>query len=231
MVAVARDRDIVRDRPDRLEFFIDAFQVAVLARPHIGVAAEAHVDRLVGALDLPGEAVAQPRVGQFDLLAVDDALVEEAVLVADAAPVPRQLQGRHGIDEARRQAPQAAVAQARVRLHGDDVVQVEAQIGQGAARQLLHMAVQQVRVQQPSQQELDAEIIDLLRLFRVIAVLRGNPVRGDQVLHHVGQDLVDLFLRQTLRRFIEEDVRFLGEQGLEFSLAFPSFRFDACFPT
>ena len=121
-VMVPRHGHIIRDGPDRIEFFIDTFQVAPPARTHVGVAPEPDIDGLIGAFGLPGEPVAQPGIRQFHLLPVNDALIKKAVLIADAAPVSRQLQGCHGIDEAGGKTAQPAIAQARIRFHGHDLI-------------------------------------------------------------------------------------------------------------
>ena len=100
VVMIANDRNVVRDGADRRIIFVNAFELSVFRRPHVGVAAEADVYGLIYSLDFPGIAVDQPVVRKLYLLAVDDALVEQPVLVADAASVSRQLQRRQGVDEA-----------------------------------------------------------------------------------------------------------------------------------
>ena len=61
-----------------------------------------------------GIAVAQPLVGLLDLPAVDDLLLEDAELVADAVAQRRHFERGQRIDEAGREAAEAAVAQARL---------------------------------------------------------------------------------------------------------------------
>ena len=81
--------------------------------------------------DLPGVAVGQPLVRHLHLLAVYDALAEEAVLVADGAADGGEVQGRHGVQEAGGQTAQAAVAQRGFRLLVEHLAQGEAQLLEG----------------------------------------------------------------------------------------------------
>ena len=83
---------------------------------------------------LPREAVGQPVVGALHLAAALDVLAEETVAVAHAVAVARDALVGHGVEEARSQAAQAAVAQARVDLLAAELVQVHAEGGQA----LLH---------------------------------------------------------------------------------------------
>ena len=68
--------------------------------------------RPLGPRDLPRVAEAQPLVGLLDLPAVDDLLLEDAELVADAVAERGHLQRRQRVEEAGREAPEAAVAEA-----------------------------------------------------------------------------------------------------------------------
>ena len=97
--------------------------IRVDGRPGIGAqgaaaqlerAVELHFDRLVRARDLPRVRAAEPVVRLLVLPAVLDGLPEDAVLVAQAVAHGRELHRRHRVEEARGQAPEPAVAQARV---------------------------------------------------------------------------------------------------------------------
>lgn len=86
----------------------------------------------------------------------------------------RQLESRQGIDETGRQTAQAPIAQPRIRLQGHDGIQVESQFLQALPGHVLHAAVHQVGIQQPAQQEFDAEIIHLFGLPGVIPLFRTS---------------------------------------------------------
>ena len=95
-----------------------------------GLDASEEVDRdhVLGARDLPRVAEAQPVVGLLELPAVHDALLEDAVVVAQPIAVRGQAQRGHRVEEARRQTPEAAVAQPRVLLDLLQLLQLEAQL-------------------------------------------------------------------------------------------------------
>src|ERR1019366_9213984 len=73
-------------------------------------------DEGVGPGDLPGVPVPEPVVGRLALVPAQDALAEEAVLVADAVAEERKGERRGGVDEARREAAEAAVPEAGIYL-------------------------------------------------------------------------------------------------------------------
>jgi hypothetical protein len=108
-------------------------------------AATAEADQVAGvaALDLPGNPVTQPATRRFTLPAVlVDRLGEDAVVVADTVADGRVLQRGERVEEARRQPPEAAIAEARVDFLLGDPLQVEAEFGQRFARLLDQLAVE-----------------------------------------------------------------------------------------
>ena len=72
-------------------------------------------------LELPGVAMPQPVVGRLDLAAVMDALREHAVAISQPVAERRQTERGEGVEKARCQAPETAIAQRSVRLALDDV--------------------------------------------------------------------------------------------------------------
>ena len=74
-----------------------------------GMAAEADVEAVVRTRDLPGIALLQPLVGDLDLGAVADLLVEDAELVAEAVADRRHLKRRKRVEVAGGKAAEAAV--------------------------------------------------------------------------------------------------------------------------
>ena len=93
----------------------------------LGVPAEATVTARLGVRELPRRAEREPRVGLLDLLAVDEGLAEDAVLVADAVADARDAHRRQRVDEAGREAAEAAVAEAGLDLLRRAASQVEPQ--------------------------------------------------------------------------------------------------------
>ena len=76
----------------------------------------------------PRAAEVLPVVRQLDLLAVDDALTENAELIADGIARGGDVERRHRVEIARGQAAEAAVAETRVGLAFKDVRCAEAQL-------------------------------------------------------------------------------------------------------
>jgi hypothetical protein len=88
-----------------------------------GIASEAHGIMLVGARELPWRTILQPGFRLLDLLAVDNRLRKHAVFIADAIAPGGQSQGGHRIEKAGRQPAQTTVAERRVRLAFDHLVE------------------------------------------------------------------------------------------------------------
>ena len=86
------------------------------------------------ALDLPAEAIAQPGIRLFDLVAVLEALVKHAVVITNAVTDDRQPEGGATVEEAGGEATETAVAEARVMLVLIDVFKVEPQSRQRFCR-------------------------------------------------------------------------------------------------
>ena len=105
----------------------------------LGAAAELHFHRPLRPRDLPGIAEAQPLVGLLHLPAVDDLLLEDAELVADAVADRRDLQRRQRIEEAGGEAAEAAVAEAGLVFVREQLVEVEADLGRPPARTSSYM--------------------------------------------------------------------------------------------
>ena len=68
------------------------------------------LDRVFERGHFPAIAVLEPAIGHFYLLAVDDALTEQAVLVANAAAHRGQIERRERVHEARGEAAKATIA-------------------------------------------------------------------------------------------------------------------------
>ena len=102
---VAGDRHVVGDRAD----------------VHVG---EMNVFRFLLVTDGEGVSLLHPRVGVLVLEAVVDRLLEQAVAIEDAVAGDREFEGRAGVEEAGRQAAEAAVAQGGVGFLFQDVGEV-----------------------------------------------------------------------------------------------------------
>ena len=152
---VAEHRHVMGDAHHRL----GGMPAPVHPPAGIGVAgeaaAEAHPAALVRLGDLPGPAALEPLVGDLHLPAVLDQLVEDAELVADAIAHRRDLQAGQRLQEAGRQPAQAAVAQAGLLLHRQDLLDVaHAEAAEGLTGRIADAQHQQVVAQLGTDQEL-----------------------------------------------------------------------------
>ena len=165
------------------------------------LAAEAHEH---GVLRLPRVALVEPVVRDLHLAAVDDLLLEQAVVVAHAVAKSQDTLGGHGVQEARGQTSQASVAQARVALLGDELLKVDVHLGQALLHDVSDAVVEQVVVEQRAQEELEAEVVDLLLVaLLVLGVRRGElavGLAGDEL----GKRLV-LVLRRAVPEVLADE--------------------------
>ena len=121
----------------------------------LDMAAEADADGLVRAAHLPWVAVGEPFVGGLVLGAVHDLLLEEAVAITHAVAVARDALVRHGVEEAGGEAAQAAIAERRIGLVLLERVEVAPKLGQAVLHKVMDAKVQQVVIEQTTDQELD----------------------------------------------------------------------------
>jgi hypothetical protein len=91
----------------------------------LGAAAKADEAGLLGVGNLPRPAALEPFIGDLDLPAIADQLVEDAEFVANAIPRGRDLERGQRFQEAGRQTAQAAVAQSRFLLHIEEILDVD----------------------------------------------------------------------------------------------------------
>ena len=130
---------------------------------------------------LPGIAPAQPPVGNLDLVAIVDLLLEHAVLIADSVAHDGELQRRAAVQKAGGEAPKASVAEACVQLLGLDVLQIAGELRRRLQCVLLEAGAEQGIVQAASDEEFHGNIRNLLALAVAVVAL-GVPPLTDQVI-------------------------------------------------
>ena len=122
--------------------------------------AEADLVHHLGALEFPGVAEIQPVLRLLQLEAVGNHLAEQAVLVADAVAVAGDAQGGHAFHEAGGQSTEATVTQGGVRFQPADALQVDAEVGQGAAGLFEDAEVGQAVDQQATDEKFQGKVVD-----------------------------------------------------------------------
>ena len=161
-----------------------------------GLVGEGHRHLVRVAAAAPRVAQALPVVGRLVLEAVLERLLEQAVFVAQAVAVQRQVHRRGRIEEARRQPAEAAVAQRRVVnifKHG----QIQSAVGKRLPHLLEDAQREQIVVDHAAREVFRAEIVGAARaLVRVAALI---PVVRDRVHHDAAQRLVQLAGRRILQ--------------------------------
>ena len=203
-VAVADDRQIVRNALDLLR----RLPAPLLAALGIGIddaSAEMHDLRMLGALHLPGIAVLEPGIGLFDLVAVDDLLAEDAVVVSKAVAGAGDVEGGHGIEVARGEAPEAAIAEAGVGLVVAKIVPVDAVVLEGFAAELVGLEVDDVVPEKPPHEELEAQVVDALDVLVAVERLGRYPALDDAVADGIGECRI-LVARGHARFFLADGV-------------------------
>ncbi len=197
-LAVAHHGHVVGHRVHRL--------VAEFHRHGVGLAAQA-----------PRVALPLPVVGGFPLLAVHDRLFEQAVLVADAVTVERQVVGGRRIEVAGRQPPQSAVAQRRV-LDLLQAGQIDPLVGQNGAHLVQHPHVVQIAEHQPPHQKFSGQIVSALAVG--VAVPAPLPTGIERSARPAAQRKVELCRGGSLQRGL------IFHLELFFQLRYQFFFFD-----
>ena len=190
-------------------------ELAIPHVAHIGVAAELDIHGLVRLAVLPREAVAQPVVGNLDLVAADDLLLKESILIADRAAMPRETMCRKRVNKARGETTESAVAETCVRLNLVRIREVQLEVSENLLQCFLNAEVDEVGFQQSAKQELNGEVVDLLLLALGILFVRLDPVIRDGLLGGCRDRLIDLNLRQFLHLAAKHHVRGCDKAALQ----------------
>ena len=185
VVAVTEDRRVVGNADHGLLRDPARAVAAAVVGVVLGAAAELHFHRPFGTGDVPGGAVAQPLVGSFHLAAVDDVLIEDAELVADAVAQGGDLERGHRVEEAGGEPPQAAVAQARFLLLPEQFREVEPELGDRLLDLRVDAEIDQVVAQVRAEQELGGEVGDRARAFARVGLGGAHPAMQQVVAHQV----------------------------------------------
>ncbi|SVK46427.1 Uncharacterised protein [Acinetobacter baumannii] len=176
-------------------------------------AAEAHLVAGVMARKLPRIAVLQPVVRRFHLLAIDDVLLEHAVLIANAVAAPRQRQRRQRVEEAGRQAPQTAVAEPGVVLFLQQLRQVQSHLVQRVVDVLINTHRQQRVRQRAADQKLHRQVIHLPHVLRQLGAVGAQPALHHAIAHRE-QDGVEPVVAVGDRRIFADDKHQLIGDGM-----------------
>ena len=213
-IVVADDRHIVRYRHDDHRVFMDKLQFAVHLT-HIGITVELHIDRFVRLAVLPYEAVAQPVVRQLHLIAADDLLFKETILIANGAAMSRQTVCSERVDKAGSETTETAVAEPRIRLFLVGVRELQIELLQNLLHRLLNAEVDEIGAQEPTEQKLNGKIVDLLDALLRVLPIRLDPVVRNGLLRRRRNRLVDFGFGQLVETPPKENVRRCDKAALQ----------------
>src|SRR5262249_18406124 len=151
------------------------------AATHLERAVQVDLDPVVRAGDLPGVGATEPVVWVLALPTVLDRLPEHPVLVAQAVAHGRELHRRHRVEEARRESPEAAVAEPGVGLLLEEADPVEVLLSDDPLRDRIEQQVHDVVRQRAADQELHRQVVDALRVPPFVGLPRAHPAQGQEV--------------------------------------------------
>ena len=130
----------------------------------IGAHGPAEVDSVarLRPFELPGTGLAQPVLRLLDLPAVLERLPEQSVVVANAVAAGGETHGRHGVEEAGGETPEAAVAERGVRLVGEERAVVDAEALDDRPQPFVEPQVDDRILEQPADEEFHGKVVDPL---------------------------------------------------------------------
>ena len=182
VISIAYDGQVIGDRAHALVSLLHEMSLALFIHLYVHISAEFDDLRVLGAAQLKGIAVFQPVVGNLDLIALLNLLLEHTVMVADSAAVGRIAQGSQRIQETGCQSSQTAVSKSCVGLLIFDQVQVAAQLLQSFLYFIIISQVNQVIAQGASHQEFHGHIVHNLRVLLLHLLLSGQPCVNNRIL-------------------------------------------------
>mmetsp|Transcript_9957 Transcript_9957/g.31637 ORF Transcript_9957/g.31637 Transcript_9957/m.31637 type:complete len:620 (-) Transcript_9957:59-1918(-) len=180
---VARHRVVVGHGLQDLAAAPAGALLASRVRVAFDVAVEADAVGHVLARDLEAIRAGKPIVRHLHLPPVDDLLLKQAVVVPDAVAPEREVLGRARVQEARREAAEAPVAEGRVRLVVVELLELEAQLLHGLAVVLLDVQVGERVLQVAADQVLRGQVVTPLRVL-LLEVGVGVVEGLDQTVAH-----------------------------------------------
>ena len=125
---VTRDRDIISHSLDNLATLPRGLLLALIVLPAIYVAVELDVNCDVVSLKFPWVEV-EPVIWDFNLVSVNDLLLEDTVSVSQTVAPSWVVQGGHRIEEASGETSKTTITKSSVVLLRDYIFHAESEIG------------------------------------------------------------------------------------------------------
>jgi hypothetical protein len=180
---VPRDRRVKRRGQHVFRLHPLVAETSLLVGEGAYAAVELHPEAVSGPRDLPGVAVAQPAIGHLDLGAVDDPLMKDSVVVAQAVPVTGVAEGGQRIEKARGETAEPTIAEAGVPLRLAEILEAVAQLGQSLGAGVEEPHGDQAVSQRPAHEVFERQVVDALGVLLVVRVLGADPALDEPVAH------------------------------------------------
>lgn len=127
------------------------------------------------ALDFPGVAMVQPEVGDLNLVAILNNLLEDAIVVPDSVAPGRDLEGGKRVKEASCESTEASVSKGSVSLLLVELFEVVANAHEGVFELALEVGVDECILESSPHEELEGEIIDSFGIIIRVELLCVIP--------------------------------------------------------
>ena len=198
---VTQDGRVVRHADDGLARYPAHSRAVAFVHVLFGHAAELDFDGPLGPHQLPRIAEAQPFIGLLDLPAVDDLLMENTEFVTYAVADGRHFEGGQGIDEACRQASEAAVAESGFFFLLQQLVEIQSQFGDALLDPIEDSEIDQVVAQVRAHQKFGRQVRHGPRGLLGVGRRRADPALQHAVAHREGERHVVVVLGRQRREF------------------------------
>src|SRR6516164_7519208 len=133
----SNDRGIVGDCLYDLLGVPERSRAALRGTDPLDPAAEMDVEIHLRALEFPRVTERQPLFGVLLLPAIYNDLLEQTMIITDPIAAGRDAETRHALQETRRQAPEAAIAQRRVGFGTAHPSRIDPQIAESQPDELV----------------------------------------------------------------------------------------------
>eukprot|EP00128_Syssomonas_multiformis_P015811 Colp12_sorted_trinity150504_noHs@1565 len=158
------------------------------------VAIEQHRGGILRTSDFPRVAVAEPVVGDLDLLAVTNLLLENTILITETVAISGQGKGRHGVKEARSKTAKTTVAETSVLLNAFKSLNIKTKLVHGLLALIAHTEVNHGVGESTTHVVFKRQVVNTLGILLVVGLLGTDPLANKTVTNSVckGHEVVML---------------------------------------
>ena len=213
--AVSGHRDVVRDADELLGTGPLGDIVADIVEDVLHLTIEIDLGGVLRTDDLPGSAELHPVVGQLDLIAVPELLLEKPVLVMNPVADGREVERGERIEETGGKTAETAVTETHVVLLLAEFIDIEAEFVDRGLH-VLHdpCTVEAVDVETPHQ-ELEGEIVEPLDVFLTVLRLGGHEPLHQEAVDGLGGGQPPVALGGRLGIASQPEAKLMQDEGFD----------------